>query len=109
MEEARAELQQAEASLQRAKPNKGGHRTKAIGLIQSAIDKVNLGQFARDHAHGFLTPADQPNMQAALAHLQTAKTKLENAREDKGGHRKNALELVNQAIDEVNKGIGAAD
>jgi hypothetical protein len=50
--------------------------------------------------------ADQPKMQAALDHLQAARDALEQATHDKGGHRKQALELVNEAIEHVRKGIG---
>jgi hypothetical protein len=48
---------------------------------------------------------DQPNMQAAKANLQTAKSELQKATPDKGGHRLNAIGLVNRAITEVNDGI----
>ena len=47
----------------------------------------------------------QPLMRMALKHLQVAKTKLQKASHDKGGHRVKALEYVNQAIVEVKKGI----
>ncbi len=47
----------------------------------------------------------QPSMQSALVNLQAAKRNLINASHDKGGHRSNALALVNQAIIEVKKGI----
>jgi hypothetical protein len=58
---------------------------------------------------GFLigrASADQPHMQAALDHLRLAKTELEKADPDKGGHRVKALALVNDAISQVEKGIG---
>ena len=48
---------------------------------------------------------DQPNMQAAKANLLTAKSELQQATPDKGGHRVNAIGLVNNAIAEVNAGI----
>lgn len=47
----------------------------------------------------------QPHMKAALKDLENAKAQLEKATADKGGHRVKAMELVNQAIDEVKKGI----
>jgi len=49
--------------------------------------------------------ADQPLMQAARADLQTAKRELQLAAPDKGGHRANAISMVNSAIGEVNAGI----
>ena len=48
---------------------------------------------------------DQPNMQAARANLITARNELQRALADKGGHRANAIGLVNNAIAEVNAGI----
>lgn len=51
------------------------------------------------------TSAPQPMMKAALASLNKAKNQLEKATPDKGGHRVKAMELVNQAIDEVKAGI----
>lgn len=48
---------------------------------------------------------DQPMMQAARADLQTARRELQAALPDKGGHRVNAIRLVNSAIAEVNAGI----
>ncbi len=44
-------------------------------------------------------------MQQALEYLRQAKNNLEAASSDKGGHRKNAIGFVNEAIDQVKKGI----
>ena len=49
--------------------------------------------------------ADQPHMHDALSALQRAKSELEQATRDKGGHRDNALIRVNEAIIEVKEGI----
>ena len=50
-------------------------------------------------------PADQSSLQRALEHLQSARTELEQGGKDKGGLRKEALDLVSQAIEKVRKGI----
>ncbi len=47
----------------------------------------------------------QPRMRAALNMLRNAKQALERAEPDKGGHRARALELVDQAIHEVEAGV----
>ena len=112
MQTARTNLQQARAQLQRATPNKGGHRAKAIDYINAAISEVNQGiNFDRRHnQHAILSPAlDQPHMQAALDLLYAAKANLEAASTNKGGHRVKALGYVNNAIDEVKKGIDAGE
>lgn len=47
----------------------------------------------------------QPHMHQAIELLRGARLELENATADKGGHRVAALQLVQQAIDEVRAGI----
>lgn len=116
MQAARANLVTAKTELQRATPDKGGHRVNAIGLVNSAIAEVNAGiAYDRRHNHPtsgtpetlFAAVPDQPHMQNALAALENAKTNLNNATTDKGGHRNKALDYVKSAISEVKKGIDA--
>lgn len=116
MQAARGNLQNARTELQRATPDKGGHRVNAIGLVNSAIAEVNAGiAFDRRHNHpSSLTPEtlfagspDQPHMQNALSALENAKDNLNKATADKGGHRQKALDYVRDAISEVKKGIEA--
>jgi hypothetical protein len=49
--------------------------------------------------------ADQPHMQVARDHLQQARASLDRAEANKGGHRERAIELVDQALAQVNEGI----
>ena len=49
----------------------------------------------------------QPHMTAALRALNNARTQLQEAEADKAGHRENAIRLVTQAIEQVEKGIQA--
>jgi hypothetical protein len=114
MQAAKSSLQTARAELQKATPDKGGHRVNALGLVNSAIAEVNAGiAFDRQHNHVSgptaenLFGPDQPHMQNALTALTNAKDSLEKATEDKGGHRVKALGYVKDAIDEVKKGIEA--
>ncbi len=50
----------------------------------------------------------QPRMRSALDHLFAARSELQAAESDKGGHRVRAMELVDQAIREVQLGIDYA-
>lgn len=53
MERAQAALYSALASLREASSNKGGHRVKAMQLIQQAIDEVGQGiEFADENGGG---------------------------------------------------------
>lgn len=51
----------------------------------------------------------QSHMRAALGHLERARTALEKAAPDKGGHRAKAIELTDQAMAETKAGIEYAD
>jgi hypothetical protein len=111
MQAARADLLTAKSELQKATANKGGHRANAIGLVNQAIAQVNQGiNYDRRHNHASLSAIvpDQPHMTAALAALESAKNNLQHATSDKGGHRSRAIDLINDAIDQVKKGIEAA-
>jgi hypothetical protein len=52
--------------------------------------------------------ASQPHMVNARNYLNSALAQLNAAVPDKGGHRNNAISLVNQAIQQVNAGINYA-
>jgi len=60
------------------------------------VGAVGLSSAQADH---------QPMMKKALKNLEQARNDLQAAQDDKGGHRVNAKRLVDQAIDEVQKGI----
>jgi hypothetical protein len=51
----------------------------------------------------------QPHMTAALASLQNARAELVQARPNKGGHREQAIDLVDRAIAQVKLGIAYAN
>jgi hypothetical protein len=49
----------------------------------------------------------QPHMEAAIGFLQSARAELAQALANKGGHRVAAIGLIDQAIDQVRRGIAA--
>ncbi len=51
----------------------------------------------------------QPHMIAALDALKRAKVELEAGEHNKGGHRVKALELVDKALTQTEKGIEAGE
>ena len=51
--------------------------------------------------------AAQPHMYNAKAALENARTELNVAEHNKGGHRDRAISLINEAIHEVTEGIRA--
>jgi hypothetical protein len=126
MQAALSSLQKAQAEATAAEANKGGHREKALELIQQAIDAVNAGmQYATEHAteagepEGPAEPepvdeevkgaGNQPHMAAAVVALREARKQLHDAKHDKGGFRDKAIGLSKQAIEQLKEGIRFAD
>ncbi|MGO9377643.1 MAG: hypothetical protein ACLP29_03700 [Dissulfurispiraceae bacterium] len=52
---------------------------------------------------------EQPHMYAAMEHLKAAKAELERAEHDKGGFRVKAIETINRAMEQVQRGIEAGN
>lgn len=126
MQAAMQALEQARMEAEAASPNKGGHRERAIGLIQQAEGAVNAGmQYAAAHPTEVGEPAGpaapepvdqsvpgaerQPHMWRAVVSLREARRQLREAKHDKGGYRVQALSLTQQAIDQLREGIAFAD
>ena len=72
---------------------------------RSVLTKVLPASLLAIVLPGRAKAAQQPRMEAALEALRNAKRELDAATSDKGGHRVKALRLVNQAMDEVQKGM----
>ena len=52
MQDALKSLREARASLEKAEDNKGGHKEKALDLVDKAIAQVQAGiEFAADKKH----------------------------------------------------------
>jgi hypothetical protein len=73
------------------------HATKALALIGT----LSIGMAAG------AAIAQQTHMFAAQDALRTARKELVAALPNKGGHREKAIQLVNQALDEVQMGIAS--
>jgi hypothetical protein len=84
------------------------HATKLriwkLTAVAAAVMLLGLTFFA-----GRASAVPQPNMEAALGHLEQAKAALERAEHNKGGFRVRALELTSEAIKAVREGIAAGN
>ena len=76
------------------------NRRRLTGIV--AMATIALVSFA-----GGCVVAAQPHMYNALGALQNAKAELQVAEANKGGHRVNAMRLIDSAIGEVQAGIAA--
>lgn len=73
---------------------------KIIGVLSTLLLLAGMGLFAQNREMA----RHEPHMSAAIGHLQQAKEELQRAAPNKGGHRERAMELVDQAIQQVQQG-----
>jgi hypothetical protein len=78
-----------------------------LGRIIGFVVAIALGIASLAAVRAYAVP--QPNMEAALSHLEQAKASLEHAEHNKGGFRVKAIEHVNQALAAVREGIAAGN
>jgi hypothetical protein len=65
-----------------------------IGMSLYSLARPQSGDMARR----------EPHLSAAYGHLEQAKAELEKSAPNKGGHRERAMQLVDQAMQEVMRG-----
>ena len=76
------------------------------------ISKVNALVLTGTLAAGIFVGqamAAQPHMVAALDALRTARSELQSALANKGGHRARAMDLVRDAVTQTQPGVEFAD
>lgn len=81
-------------------------RNKFVAVCGSLVVLAGMGFYSIGHAQDAQMARQEPHMSAALGHLEQAKAELEKATPNKGGHREKALQLVDQAMDQVRAGEG---
>jgi hypothetical protein len=80
-------------------------RTSIITAVSTfavliGLSIYSLGRPAQTHEMA----EHEPHMSAALGHLQEARAELDKAASNKGGHKEKALQLVDEAIQQVRQG-----
>lgn len=80
-------------------------RTRIITIASTlavliGLSVYSLGRPAQTHEMAI----HEPHMSAAMGHLEQAKAELEKATPNKGGHREKAIQLVNEAMQQVQEG-----
>jgi hypothetical protein len=79
--------------------------TKVTAALSTLIVLIGLSLYSLGHpAQSRQMASHEPHMSAAYGHLQQAKAELEKASPNKGGHREKAMQLVDQAMQEVQQG-----
>ncbi len=111
MKSTRTQLMKARAHLFAGEKDKGGHREQAIAFTAAAIDEATAAMKSSHHASNIeaseiatTTPAEVgSHMRKALIHLKQAKENLGAAAADSAGRREKIRELIDKAIEQVEK------
>jgi hypothetical protein len=82
-----------------------------VGMIKRTITTYILFLVLIGLISGCAGPqvVHQPRMEAALQELRAAREELERAVPNKGGHRETAIDLIDQATEQVKEGIYVRD
>ncbi|HZP16661.1 MAG TPA: hypothetical protein VFB00_01755 [Terriglobales bacterium] len=77
---------------------------RLFALFSALIVTLGMSLFSFVYAQTHQMAVHEPHMSAAMGHLEQAKAELEKAAPNKGGHRERAIQLVDQAIQQVQEG-----
>ena len=110
-------LQSARTDLQNAAHDYCGHRVEALDAVNDAIkhlqqalesDRASLSIGQSQVAYTAASPDQYPLIRKAINALELAKTDLQDAAHDYHGHRVEALESVNTALNQLHAAIACA-
>jgi len=107
-EAAISKMQSAKSSLEKAGDKWGGHRVRAIRLIDHALRVVGQPP-TPSQTETESGPKDEPaELQDGIAALQSAESDFEQSGNQWGGRREKAMSLINEALKELQLGIDYA-
>ena len=113
-------LEQAKADMNAAAHDFCGHKVEAIEATDRALDQLrkalefdkaevmptDLDRSKATTTKASYAPFAHPKIKAAINALQRAKSDMENAKNDFGGHKAEAIEATNKAIEQLGLALG---
>jgi hypothetical protein len=79
-------------------------RKRVMAACSALVVLTGLSLYSVLHAQDRQMAIHEPHMSAAFGHLQQAKSELERAAPNKGGHREKAMQLIDQAMRQIEEG-----
>ena len=79
-------------------------RTRITAICGTLVVLAGLSLYSLGNPQTAGMARHEPHMSAAMGHLEQAKAELEKAAANKGGHRERAMQLVDQAMQQVQEG-----
>jgi hypothetical protein len=75
-----------------------------MAACSALVVLTGLSLYSVLHAQDRQMAIHEPHMSAAYGHLQQAKAELDRAAANKGGHREKAMQMVDQAMRQIEEG-----
>ena len=79
-------------------------RKRIAAMCSALVVLAGLSIYSVVHAQDRQMAIHEPHMSAAYGHLQQAKAELERATPNKGGHREKAMQMVDDAMRQIEEG-----
>lgn len=79
-------------------------RKQFTATAAALVVVAGLSLYSVVHAQNAGMARHEPHMSAAMGHLEQAKAELEKSTPNKGGHREKAMQLVDEAMQQVREG-----
>jgi len=100
-----AQMISAKGDLEKAGDKWGGHRVKAIGIIDQALRAVGQPPVASRNEMKSGNTDEPALMNSGISKLNTAKSEFEKSGNQWGGRRAKAVSLIDEALKELQVGI----
>ena len=79
-------------------------RSRIFAVCSALLVATGLSVYSFVYAQTRGMAIHEPHMSAAYGHLQQARAELERAAPNKGGHRERAMQMVDQAMQQIEEG-----
>jgi hypothetical protein len=79
-------------------------RRQIFAICSALLVAAGMSVYSLVYAQTRHMAIHEPHMSAAFGHLEQAKAELEKATLTKGGHREKALQMVDQAMQQIQQG-----
>jgi hypothetical protein len=107
------EMREARTELKEAAHDFGGHRVKALAALDTAIKQLDVALKGAGDDYRSADPgrdvyrryANHPHIRHALVEIKAARTELQEAKHNFGGHRRQAVLALDAAIEQLEKAL----
>lgn len=79
-------------------------RSRVVAIASALLLTAGMGLYSFVYAQSRRMEIHEPHMSAAYGHLEQARAELEKSTPNKGGHRERAMQMIDQAMQQIEEG-----